>query len=165
MNTKLILESPGIFPLFLLLTLTVAIMPNSRLTAQGLDAEGALDTIIGSDVNTKEEPVAAEEGRIVAAIEQTPKNISEVRRRFTIDRVDIVFLPDFGDGDSTVQAKLAEFDGQIVEMRKEIEGSAIFFHALNSRSVLLRDVVALEFDDANGVTIFVAGGKQGTNVD
>lgn len=125
--------------------------------AQGLGAEGAIDTIVGSDVVTAEEDAAADEDRIVAAIENTTDAAAEVRRKFSLDRVEIMFLPDVGDGDSPVEIKLDEHSAQIVELRESIQGSAMFYHAIDSRSVMLNDIVALEFDDSNGVTIFVKG--------
>jgi len=158
-------EKPGFLHLVLLAALTVAVAPGSPLMAQGLNTEGTIDAIVGSDVNTNEEAVADDEDRIVAAIEKTPQNTGEVRRRFSIDRVDIVFLPDFGDEETAVEAKAAEFESQITELRNEIQGSAIFYHALDSRSVLLNQVIALEFGDDNGVTIFVAGPEPGTRVE
>ena len=158
-------EKPGFLHLVLLAALAVAVAPGSPLMAQGLNTEGTIDAIVGSDVNTNEEAVADDEDRIVAAIEKTPESASEVRRRFSIDRVDIVFLPDFGDEETAVEAKAAEFESQITELRNEIQGSAIFYHALDSRSVLLNDVIALEFGDDNGVTIFVSGHQPGARAD
>lgn len=165
MNAILTPEKPGLLHLVLLAALTVAVAPGSPLMAQGLNTEGTIDAIVGSDVNTNEEAVADDEDRIVAAIEKTPENTGEVRRRFNIDRVDIVFLPDFGDDETAVETKAAEFESQITELRNEIQGSAIFYHALDSRSVLLNQVIALEFGDDNGVTIFVAGPEPGTRVE
>lgn len=157
LNATPVPKRPGLPHLALLCALTVAAAPGSPLWAQGLDAEGAIDTIVGSEVNTDEETVAAGEERIVAAIDKTPENIGEVRRRFAIDRVDIVFLPDFGEEQTAAEARAAALEDRIAELRNEMQGSAIFYHAVNSRSILLTDVIALEFGDDNGVTIFVAG--------
>lgn len=134
----------------------LASAPNMALMAQGLDAEGAIDAIVGSDVTTGEEAVMADEARIVAAIEKTSDNAAEVRKRFTLERVDIVFLPDFDDEETAIDDKLVEYAPQIEELRTEIQGSALFYHAVNSRSVLLADIIAMEFDGDNA-TIFVAG--------
>lgn len=131
--------------------------PQMALMAQGLDAEGAIDTIVGSDVTTGEEAATADEERIVAAIENTAETSADVRKKFSLDRVEIIFLPDLGDDETAVEAKMAEFEPQIAELREAIQGSAMFYHAIDSRSVLLTDIVALEFDDDNGVTIFVRG--------
>jgi hypothetical protein len=130
--------------------------PNVALLAQGLDAEGAIDTIVGSDVKTGELKAATDEGRILAAIEKSTENAADVRKRFSIDDVEIVFLPDVGE-DTAVEAKLEEFKDGVAALREAIQGSAIFYHAIDSRSVLLTDVVAVEFNDQNGVAIFVAG--------
>lgn len=155
-------ERPGFLPLAAALALALVIASGSPPMAQGLDAEGAIDTIVGSEVNTNEEAVADDEDRIVRAIERTAENTGEVRRRFAIDRVDIVFLPDLGEEETAVEAKMAEFRSQIDGLRNEIQGSAIFYHAVNSRAVLLNDVIALEFGGDNGVTIFVAGSEPAT---
>lgn len=137
----------------------LAAAPDGVLLAQGLDAEGAIDTIIGSEVTTGEEAARADEARIVAAIEKTGEAAAEVRRKFVLDHVEIIFLPDIGDADTAVEAVMEEFADSIEQLRTEIQASAIFYHALDSRSVLLTDVVAVEFDDDNGATIFVAGSE------
>lgn len=133
--------------------------PHMHLMAQGLDTEGAIDTIVGSDVTTGEERAAADEARIVAAIENSSAAAAEVRKKFSLDRVEIIFLPDIGEEKTEVEAKLAEFEPQLTELRESIQGSAMFYHAVDSRSIMLNNIVALEFDDDNGVTIFVAGEK------
>lgn len=137
----------------------LASMPNVALLAQGLDAEGAIDAIVGSQITTAEEATAADEERIVAAIENTSDNAAEVRKRFSVDNFEIVFLPDLGEEETTVEASMEEFQPEIAALREAIQGSAIFYHAIDSHSVMLNDVVAMEFDDDNGVTIFVAGGE------
>jgi len=135
--------------------LAVAPIP---LNAQGLDAEGAIDTIVGSDVATGEKPAAEEESRLLAAIEHSHENAVEVRKRFRLDNVEIVFIPDLDEGGTPVEAKLSENADAIKELRQSIEGSAMLYHAVNSRAVLLRDVVAVEFQ-GDDVTIFAAGKK------
>lgn len=130
--------------------------------AQGLDKEGAIDTIVGSDVTTGEEAATKDEGRIIDAIENASQAAATVRRKFSLDRVEIVFIPDLNDEDTDVEAKLLEYKPQITELRESIQGSAMFYHAVDSRSVMLTDVIALEFDDQNGVTIFVRGKKPET---
>ena len=126
--------------------------------AQGLDSEGAIDTIVGSDVKTGEKSAVDESERVIAAIEATMDNAQLVRRAFNIDEVEIVFLPEVGEGDSGITEKREEFADQIVELQQSIEGSAIFYHAVDSRQILVRDIVAVEFGDENRtVTIFVAG--------
>jgi hypothetical protein len=131
--------------------------PPAVAMAQGLDSEQAIDTIIGSDVQTGEEDAAADADRILAAIEQTAANTAEVRRKFSLDRLEIVFLPDLAEGDEVIDAAIAENQAEITEMQEAIEGSAMFYHAVDSRNVMTRDIIAMEFDDENGVTIFARG--------
>lgn len=134
----------------------LATAPAAPAQAQGLDAEGAIDTIVGSDVVTGEEEAGSDEERIVAAIEDTVESTSRVRRAFTLDAVELVFLPEMEQSPALV-AKVEEFSDEIGALQVAIEGSAMFYHAVNSNRVMLRDIVALEFGDDNGVTIFVAG--------
>lgn len=136
----------------------LAFAPTIPLNAQGLDAEGAIDTIVGSDVATEEKRAAEEEARLVAAIERSHENAVEVRKRFRLENVEIVFMPDLAGGDEKVDAKLNENADAVNELRQSIEGSAMLYHAVNSRAVLLRDVIAVEFQ-GDDVTIFAAGKK------
>jgi len=132
---------------------------SAPLMAQGLDAAGAIDTIVGSEVTTGEEKASTDETRIVAAIENSSRAAGEVRRKFSLDRVEIIFIPDLHEEETSVESKMKEFKPQVTELRESIQGSAMFYHAVDSRSIMLNDIIALEFDDKNGVTIFVAGEK------
>lgn len=131
--------------------------PQMSLLAQGLDDTEAIETIIGSDVKTEEARVESDQDRVMAAIEKTSQTIPAVRKAFNVNEVDIVFLPDLEAKGSKVQAAIEEHEEQIEDLRKAIEGSAMLFHAVDSRQVLLRNVVALEFSENDAVTIFVAG--------
>lgn len=135
----------------------LACAPDIALLAQGPDAQGAIDTIIGSDVETAEEAIAADERRVIAAIENSSRNAAEVRKRFSVDTVRIVFLPDLEEKGAAVKAKIEEFGDGIAALREAIHGSAIFYHAVDSRSVLLDDIIAVEFGEKADVTIMVAG--------
>ncbi len=133
--------------------------------AQGLDSEGAIDTIVGSDV-VSEELNAAEEGeRVIAAIEASRENAQIVRRAFHIDGIDIVYLPQVGEGGSGIAAKVEEFAEQILELQQSIDSSAIFYHAVNSRRTQLTDIVAIEFlDGKKNATVFVVGSEPGSTL-
>ncbi|TWG92481.1 hypothetical protein L598_000500001470 [Mesorhizobium sp. J18] len=133
------------------------VAPQMPLLAQGLDNTEAIDTIIGSDVKTEEKRVENDPDRVIAAIENTGQTIPAVRKAFNVNEVDIVFLPDLDEKGSEVQTAIEKHGAQIEDLRKAIEGSAMFFHAVDSRQVLLRNVVALEFGENESVTIFVAG--------
>lgn len=125
----------------------------------------ALDTIIGTDVQEEETQAAADPGRVIAAIDKTPDSIARVRKTSNLDKVDIVFLADStvteGGPPAEIAQKIQQRDAEISELRQEIEGNAMLFHALDSRQVLMRDVLAVEFDDKNGVIIYAAAKPAG----
>jgi len=148
---------PAFHILAILAVMAAFSAPSLPLRAQGLDAEGAIDTIIDAPVETGVASVGDEEERIAAAIDHSREAAEEVRRRFALDKVEIVFLPDLDEQDSPLAARLAENREALDELRTAIEGSAMFYHAVDSRSILLRNVVAVEFGSGGDVTIFAAG--------
>lgn len=125
--------------------------------AQGLDREEAIDAIVGSDVKTDETSKEAQTERILRSIENTRESAEMVRKTFSLDALEIVYLPDLGDEDGVIEKALAEREQDIQGLRESLEGSAMFYHAIDSRSILLRDVIAVEFAEDNTVTIFVNG--------
>ena len=137
----------------------ITLAPSSPLSAQGLESEKAIDAIIGSEVQEEETQAATDADRVIAAIEKTPENISTVRKTTTLDKVEIVFLADAaateGGPPPEIQAKVKEREQEISELRQEIEGNAMLFHAIDSRQILPRDVLAVEFD-GNAVVIYAA---------
>ena len=134
--------------------------PHFAVWAQGLDSEQAIDTIIGTEVKEEESRAATDAGRVIAAIEKTRDTITMVRKTSTLDKVDIVFLPDAaaaeGGPPPELVAKVKEHEADIVELRKELEGNAMLYHAIDSRQILLRDVLAVEFVGSKGVVIYAA---------
>jgi hypothetical protein len=141
--------------------LLAAILTVAQAGAQGLDNEKAIDTIIGSEVEEQQSRASDETGKIVAAIEKTPEAIDTVRKISKVEKVEIVFLPDAAaDGaPAEIDAAAARHESEIAELRKEIEGNAMLFHAIDSRSVMMRDVLAVDFDDTAGVVIYAAARK------
>jgi hypothetical protein len=140
------------------LAVALAIAAPSAL-AQGLEAEGARDTIIGSDVKTGEVSIDDDAERIVTAIQNTGEAVQEVRRRFNVDEVAIVLLNDIDAPDNPVAEAVEVNNEAIGELRVAIESSAIFFHAIDSRRILLQNVIGMEFDD-NDVIIYAIGGGE-----
>ena len=134
--------------------------PQTALLAQGLESPEAIDTIIGTEVEEEEARATADAGKVVAAIEKTGESIATVRKTSKLDKVDIVFLSDAavteGGPPPEIEAKIKEHEEEIAELRKELEGNAMLYHAIDSRQILLRDVLAVEFDDKNGVVIYAA---------
>jgi hypothetical protein len=145
----------GVFALAFMLA---AASPMAGLHAQGLETEGAVEAIIGSDVKTEETTVEANAERIIAAIENTAEATSAVRTRFNLGEVDIVLLTNLGEPDNPVAAAIDDNREAIEALRVEIEGSAMFYHAVDSNNVMLQNVIAMEFD-GDDVTIFAAAGN------
>ncbi len=127
-------------------------LPRQSLAQGGLDNDQAIDTIVGTEVGEEQSRAAADAGKVIAAIEKTQDSISKIRKTSTLDKVDIVFLEDAaateGGPPPEIEAKVKEHEAEIAELRKELEGNAMLFHAIDSREVLVRDVLAIEFDDA-----------------
>ncbi|MBX3532044.1 MAG: hypothetical protein KF849_15670 [Rhizobiaceae bacterium] len=138
------------------LILAVLFLVPGAVSGQGLDAEGAREAIIDAPVVTEDKPVAEENERIAAAIGSAAENAEKIRKLFNIGKVDIVLVEGLAEQGSPLAGAIESHAATIEALRKEIEGSAIFYHALDSQQVLLRDVVAVEFGNEDAVTIFVA---------
>ena len=137
----------------------------SPALAQGLDAEGAVDAIVGSEIKEEQARADADADKVIAAIDKTEENISTVRKLTNLDRVEIVFLPDAAQDEGgpppRIESRIEESKQAIETLRKEIEGNAMLYHAINSRQILMRDVLAIEFDDSNGVVVYAAAKPAG----
>lgn len=133
--------------------------------AQGLDAPEAIDSIVQSDVHEEEVRAGADTGKVIAAIEQSAQNASAVRKITTLDRLDIVFMSDAapleGGPPADIARKLEEFDADVTGLRLELSSNAMLFHALDSRSILIQDVLAIEFDEEGGAVIYAAAKPAG----
>jgi hypothetical protein len=131
----------------------------SGLHAQGLENPETIDKIIGSEVQEEQVEAAADMDRIIKAIERTADNISTVRKTTALDKIDIVFLTDVSSTDgglpAAISAKLEEHKDEIVQLRQELEGNAMLYRAIDSRRILPRDILAIEFDDRD-VVIYAA---------
>lgn len=130
--------------------------PQMPLLAQGLDSSKAIDAIIGSDVETEKESASAERDQVMKAVDNTSEAISAVHKTFNLDKVEIVFLPDLNH-DDTLKNKIAKHEEEIKELRSAIEGSALFFHAVDSYGAAIDNIVAVSFTKDNGVRIYAAG--------
>ena len=150
-------------PLAAGLTIALAIAPAIAQQGQGTENSQAVDKIIGTEVQEEETQASSDAGRVIAAIDRTVENTAIVRKTSNLAKVDIVFLPDAarteGGPPPEIEAKVKEREKEITELRKEIEGNAMLFHAIDSRQILPQDVLAVEFDDTNGVVIFAAAQK------
>lgn len=143
--------------------LVFGILAGAPVWAQGAESKETVDTIIGTEVQEEEATASADEGKVIAAIEKTQDAIARVRKTSKLDKVDIVFLADAaateGGPPPGIETKIKEHEAQIKELRKEIEGNAMLFHAIDSRQILMRDVLAVEFQNDNTVVIYAAAQK------
>ncbi|MEP7456580.1 hypothetical protein [Phyllobacterium sp. SB3] len=144
-----------------LVTLFIALaIPCADVIAQGLDAPNVIEKIIGTDVGEDEVAAVQDEKQIIAAIENTVENVNTVRMVTSLNSIKIIFLSDAtaseGGPPPKVAAKIEAFSDEIAKLRQELEGSAMLYHAINSHGVLIRDVLAIDFDDQERATIYVA---------
>lgn len=120
----------------------------------------AVEAIVGSDVQQEEATTSAKEEKVLAAIDKTAENTGTVRKTSKVDHVDIVFLTDAarseGGPSRKIESKIRQHESEIVGLRQEIEANALLFHAIDSRRVLTRDVLAVEFESDGKVVIYAA---------
>ncbi|MDP3525255.1 MAG: hypothetical protein Q8S27_11795 [Hoeflea sp.] len=130
------------------------------LGAQGVADQEAVDRIVGSEVNEEQVRSEAGDDRVIVAIENLAENIDIVRKITTLDRVDIVYMPGSsqieGGPPAKIAAKLSEHSETVDTLRRELEGNALLYHAINSKNVLVQDVLAVEFDGEKSLIIFAA---------
>lgn len=133
--------------------------------AQGLDAPEAVDSIVQSDVHEEEARAGADTAKVIAAIEKAGQASSDVRKVTVLDRLDIVFLADAaaveGGPPPEIAEKLAEYGDEVEALRRELTGNAMLFHAIDSRNILPKDVLGIEFDEARGAVIYAAARPAG----
>lgn len=141
------------------------IAPATAQQGQGTENSEAVDTIIGAEVQEEEAQASDDAGRVLAAIDKTQDSIAAIRKTSKLDKLDIVFLADAaateGGPPPEIEAKVKQHQAEITELRKELEGNAMLFHAIDSRQILVRDILAVEFDDSNGVVIYAAAKPAG----
>ena len=135
-------------------TLVMVSVVQFPASAQGLESEGAIDAIIGSDVKTDEVHQEGDIQRVIDAVSNSRHSAELARKAFNIDSLEIVFVPTINEDLAKV---LEENDADVKILRESIEGSAIFYHAVDSRSIMLTNIIAAEFGEGSDVTIFVKG--------
>jgi len=126
----------------------------SPTMAQGLDSEEAIDAIIGSDVKTDEVHQDGDMQRVVEAIANSRHSAELARKAFNLDSLEIIFVPEVSED---LAKAIEEHENDVRTLRESIEGSAMFYHAIDSRSIMLTNIIAAEFGEGNDVTIFVKG--------
>ncbi len=143
----------------------VALAATTGSMAQGIDAPESVEAIVGSQVDEKEASAAADPARVIEAMGKARESAAAVRKVTEVTGVEIVFLADAaateGGPPAEIQDEVAERKDDIEALRQEIEGNALLYHAINSRQVLMRDILALEIDEDKHVTVYAAAKPAG----
>lgn len=129
--------------------------------AQGVESEETTNAIVGTEIQEEQATSTADLAKVIAAIEKTPEAISAVRKTSELKKVEIVYLADAATAEGgpppEIAEKIKQREAEVTELRKELEGSAMLFHAIDSRRILVQDVLAVSFDAPDSVTIYAAG--------
>lgn len=124
-----------------------------------------VESIVGSGIEEDETTAAATETRLLAAIDRTAEAAAQVRKTSDADRVDIVFLSDTTRSEGGPPPRIAErirrHEAEVAELRREIEANALIFHAIDSRRVLVADVLGVDFPDPKTVVVYAAAKPPG----
>lgn len=141
------------------------VVPAPPLLAQGTSSKEAIDAIVGSKVEEEEAKAAADADHVIAAIDRTAESAAAIRKASRLAKVEIVYLTDAsaaeGGPPPPIAAKIEEKKEEIAELRKELEGNAMLFHAIDSRQILLTDVVAVAFDGDEVAIIYTTAKPAG----
>lgn len=121
----------------------------------------AVEGIVGdSDVRQEEAKTSDDEQKILAAIDKTVENTGIVRKLSDAKRVDIVFLADSarteGGPPPKIERKLKDHESDIAKLRQEVEANALLFHAVDSKRVMTKDIIAVEFRDPTSIVVYAA---------
>lgn len=139
------------------LFLTGGLASGLTANAQGLDSDEAIDAIVGSEVKTEQATTVEETDRLIEAIGTAGTAAQEVRKTFNLDELDIIFVSPDTAGTPEVVDVLEKNAQSLQTLREAIEGSALFYHAVDSRNILVRDIIAVEYGEESRVTVFVIG--------
>lgn len=133
--------------------------------AQGTESKETVDAIVGSEVEEEQVDAATDAAEVIAAIDKTAEAIDTVRKVSKLDKVEIVLLTDAASSEGgpppDIAAKVKEKQAQVTELRRELEGNAMLFHAIDSRQILVNDVLAVSFDHPGAVIIYAAAKPAG----
>lgn len=120
----------------------------------------SVDRIIDSEVREEQARSEDDKDRIIAAIENSGENTNRIRKVTDLDRIDIIFIPDSsaveGGPPEEIASKLSEYSRNVDDMRRVLQSNALLYNAVNSRKILIRDILAIEFDSDKHVVIFAA---------
>jgi hypothetical protein len=145
----------------LALALILGVVLTVQASGQELSGDKGVEGIVGdSDIRQEETTTSAQEQRVLAAIDKTAESTSAVRKLSAARHVEIVFLADATRAgavpSSKIERKLKDHQSDIAALRQEVEANALLFHAVDSRRVLPKDILAVEFPDSESVIVYAA---------
>lgn len=127
---------------------------------QGNQQLQSVDRIIDSEVREEQARSEDDKDRIIAAIENSGENTNRIRKVTDLDRIDIIFIPDSsaveGGPPEEIAGKLSEYSQDVDDMRRVLQSNALLYNAVNSRNILIGNILAIEFDSDKHVVIFAA---------
>lgn len=144
-----------------LLTFLSAAVPAAPAFAQSESLKKAVEGIVGdSDIRQEQAKTSDDEQKILSAIDNTVENTGMVRKLSDAKHVEIVFLPDSaraeGGPPPRIESKLKDHADDIAKLRQEVEANALLFHAVASKRVQTRDIIAVEFPEPTSVIVYAA---------
>ncbi len=134
--------------------------------AQGVDPEKALDQMFNGFVLVDRSKMDEEiRDDIIAAIGHSSKMAAEVRKLFKIDRMILVGVSDEVATVEPVKEAMAKNKEGLIELRQAVEGSALLYNMLESRGLLMSDLVAAEFLGESNIRLYVTGNPEAQTTD
>jgi hypothetical protein len=147
---------------FVSLTIALSLIGQAPLAeAQGVDPEKALDQMFDGSVlvdHSKTDDEIRDE--VIAAIGHSSDMAEEVRKLFKIDRMILVGVSDEVATAEPVKEAMAKNEEGLIELRQAVEGSALLYNMLESRGLLMSDLVAAEFLGENNIRLYVTGNPE-----
>ncbi|MFN7102024.1 MAG: hypothetical protein ACK4N1_05315 [Pseudorhizobium sp.] len=127
--------------------LLAATIPATPASAQsGVDALGDPADLFGYSVDKAEEPDAADVvAKVLQALEQTESNAEQIQMTFGVENFH--FVPLAATEMEKIAPEMADREAELTALRTAIEASAIFYSAIQSESVDIGSIVAVELSD------------------
>lgn len=132
-----------------LMVFMAATIPATQATAQSsVDALGDPAEIFGYSVDKTEEPdTDGVVAKVLQALEQTEATAQQIQMTFGVENFH--FVPLQADEMDKVEPEIAKREAELTELRTALEASAIFYSALQSESVDLASIVAVELAETD----------------
>lgn len=134
-------------------------MPAFNSAAQTLDSSGDAETIVGSEIATDEAEPDDVADDVIAAIEKSAATADQIKTMFRVGDFHIVFLgdPEKVDSMTEVQSALEDNSDAVTGLREAIDGSAVFYTALDTNNLEVENVVSATVTEDKKVTVYVIG--------